>query len=88
MSVKEGVVEMVKIIDLRRWLAIGALVLLTSLVSVAKPMDSGKKGCEPRDKHCKQVPDGGSPPAYLLIAASACLGGMVVRARLNKTRLS
>jgi len=76
---------MVKMIDFRRWLAIGTLVLLTAGVSVAKPVDNGKKGCGPRDKNCKQVPDGGSAAAYLLIAGSACLGAVAIRSRLNKT---
>ena len=80
---------MVKKIDLRRWLAVGTLVLLTSVVSLAKSPDSGKKkGCDSRDKHCTPVPDGGSAAAYLLIAGTGCLGALAVRTRLKKTRLS
>jgi len=69
---------MLKKIDFRSWPAIGTLVLLMSVVSFAKPKDNGKT----------QVPDGGSTPAYLLIAGSSCLAGMAIRARLNKTRVS
>jgi len=80
---------MVKKIDLRRWLVIGTLVLLSSVASFAKPSESGKKkGCGAQDKHCSSVPDGGSSAAYLLIAGSACLGAMVVRTRISKARLS
>jgi|KBSMisStaDraftv2_1062788.scaffolds.fasta_scaffold497893_1 hypothetical protein len=74
---------MAKLIDYRRWRAIGALVLLTSVVSFAKPNDKGKKGCSPHD-NCLQVPDGGSAAAYLLIAGSSCLGAMAIRTRLKK----
>jgi len=79
---------MVNKIDLRRWLVIGTLVLLSSVASFAKPSSGKNKGCGARDKHCSSVPDGGSSAAYLLIAGSACLGAMVVRTRISKTRLS
>ena len=79
---------MLRIVVFKRWLAIGTLVLLMSVVSLAKPKDNnGKKGCGPHDK-CAQMPDGGSAPAYLLIAGSSCLAAMAVRARLNKSRLA
>ena len=74
---------MAKTIGYRRWLAIGTLVLLTSVVSFAMPKDKGKKGCNPHD-NCLQVPDGGSTAAYLLIAGSSCLGAMAIRTRLKK----
>jgi len=79
---------MMKIIGLRRWLAIGILVLLTSVVSLAKPKDNGKKGCGPHDNNCTSVPDGGSAAAYLLIAGTGGLGGLALRTRIKKTRLS
>jgi len=79
---------MINKIDLRRWLAIGVLVLLTSAASVAKPDNGKKKGCDPRDKRCASVPDGGSAIPYFFLAGTACLGAVVVRRRLNKTRLS
>jgi hypothetical protein len=75
---------MLRKIDFRRWLAIGTLVLLTSVVSLAKPKD--KKGCGPHD-NCVQAPDGGSTAAYLLIAGSSCLGAMAFRTRRNKIRV-
>jgi hypothetical protein len=78
---------MAKLIDYRRWLAIGTLVLLTSVVSFAKPNDKGKKGCSTHD-NCLQVPDGGSTAAYLLISGSLCLGAMAIRTRLKKNRVS
>jgi hypothetical protein len=76
---------MAKTIGYRRWLAIGTLVLLTSVVSFAKPKDKDKdkKGCDPHD-NCLKVPDGGSTAAYLLIAGSSCLGAMAIRTRLKK----
>jgi hypothetical protein len=74
---------MAKIIDYRRWLAIGTLVLLTSVVSLAKPNGNGKNGCSPQD-NCLKVSDGGSTAAYLLIAGSSCLGAMAIRSRHKK----
>ena len=72
---------MAKLIDYKRWLAIGTLVLLTSVVSFAKPKD--KKGCGSYD-NCLKALDGGSTVAYLLIAGSSCLGAMAIRSRLKK----
>jgi hypothetical protein len=64
---------------------------LTSVFSLAKPTESGKKGCTAIDAHgkkCRQVPEGGSAAAYLLIAGSTCLAAMCVRSRSNKAPLS
>jgi hypothetical protein len=36
---------MLKRRDPKRWLAIGIIVFLTSVFSLAKPTESGKKGC-------------------------------------------
>jgi hypothetical protein len=66
--------------------------LLTSVFSLAKPSENGKKGCSVIDlrehKGCRQVPDGGSVGAYLLVAGSTCLAAMFVRSRSNKNCLS
>jgi hypothetical protein len=57
-------------------------VLLLCVVPTAfakKPKDDK---CEPRrDRHCEQVPEGGSAAIYLLGAGITCLGAMVIRSR-------
>jgi hypothetical protein len=77
---------MLKRRDPKRWLAIGIIVFLTSVFSLAKPTESGKKGCaevDARGKKCRQIPDGGSAAAYLLMAGSTCLGAMFIGSRLR-----
>jgi len=64
----------------KKWLLLGALVLLFPVFSVAKP----PKGCGIREK-CRQVPDGGSTLNYLLAAGATCLGAIAVRSRFNKS---
>jgi hypothetical protein len=78
---------MAKIVSYKRLLAIGILILLTSMVAFAKPKDNGKRGCGPHD-NCLKVPDGGSTVAYLLIVGSSCLGAMAIRTRLKKINIS
>lgn len=76
---------MVKLSRPQRWLAIAALVLLTPIISVAKPSNNGK-GCGFHDqKRCRQVPDGGSTASYLLAVGGMCLGAMLVRSQITKT---
>jgi len=102
---------MMKAREPKRWLAIVALVLLTSVFAVAQhraPVRGGDGwgnggGCgnnggggwgdgwsENRDHHnpCQSVPEGGSTSGYLLAVGATCLGGMFVRSRLSKPRLS
>ena len=65
-----------------------ALVLLTPVVSTA---ERPRKGCDDRDRDsaaCRQVPEGGSAATYLLGAGILCLGGMLVRSRASKPRLT
>ena len=75
---------MMKLSRPKRWLAIGALVLLTPIISAAKP-DRGK-GCGFHDqRRCRQVPDGGSTASYLLAVGGMCLGAMLIRSQASKT---
>jgi hypothetical protein len=66
-------------------LGIVALVLLTPVLSSAKP-DHGKKDCDfYAGKKCQQqVPDGGSTTAYLLTAGISVMGAMLITSRLRK----
>lgn len=76
----------------KTWLAIGTLILMTSVFSVAQQAERSKKGCgedfRHSDKKCAHVPDGGSTLAYLLMVGSTCLGGLLVRSRLKNPRSS
>jgi hypothetical protein len=67
-------------------LALAALLLFTPGFSAALRADN-TKGCgnhDRDDRKCRQVPEGGSAPAYLLGAGATCLGAMLVRSRLTK----
>jgi hypothetical protein len=83
---------MMMIRNSKRCLAIGALVLLTSLFSLAQQADRRDKGCRNDDarggKKCAQVPEGGSFVAYLFVAGSACVGAIFVRSRFRRPNLS
>ena len=79
----------------KKWMLIGALVLLTPVLAVAQSGSrhkGGGGGCggdgwnRDRYKPCQQVPDGGSSDAYLIAAGATCFGAMFVRFR--KSRLS
>jgi hypothetical protein len=70
------------------WLALAALLLVTPAFSAAQRADKAK-GCgnhDRDDRKCRQVPEGGSAPAYLLGAGATCLGAMFVRSRLGNPR--
>jgi hypothetical protein len=57
-----------------------ALVCLIPVSVVAKPRD--ERGCDPRrDRHCQQVPEGGSGAIYLVGAGLTCLGAIAIRSR-------
>jgi len=72
----------------RKWLLLGALVLLIPVFSVAQPSNNAK-GCEYRDyRKCRQVPEGGSAAGYLLAVGATCLGAMLVRSRAGKPWIS
>lgn len=72
----------------KKWLLIGALVLLTPVFSLAEHPEHDK-GCNPHERRCQQqVPDGGSGVGYLLAVGATCLGAMVVRSRSSKSRVS
>ncbi len=80
---------MMKLRGPKPWLAIGALVLLTPLLSVAQQSHERKAVCGLRDdRRCQQVPDGGSAATYLLVAGAACLGAVLVRSRLGHANQS
>lgn len=72
----------------KKWLLLGALVLLTPIFSVAQHTDKQREGCSFREPRCRQVPDGGSAVSYLLAVGATCLGAMVVRSRFSKSRVS
>ena len=69
----------------RKWLLLGALVLLIPVFSVAQPSNNAQ-GCDYRK--CRQVPEGGSAAGYLLAVGATCLGAMLVRSRADKPRIS
>lgn len=75
----------------KKWLLIGALLLLTPVLSLAQHTDRRDrepKRCNPHERGCQQVPDGGSAASYLLAVGATCLGAMVVRSRFGKARVS
>ena len=80
---------MKKAMSAKRWLAVWAVVLLTPVLLAAKP---GKKGCDASsvrsDRHCQQVPEGGTSPSYLLAVGAMCLGAVFVRSRFSGSSLS
>jgi hypothetical protein len=70
----------------KKWLLLGALVLLIPAFSFAQPGKEEVNGCALRQK-CRQVPDGGSALSYLLAVGATCLGAMAVRSRLYKSEI-
>ena len=73
----------------KSWLALVALLCLVpatfALQDEAKP-----KKCDPKhSRNCPtQVPEGGSSLVYVLGAGVACLGAMLVRSRIAKSKAS
>lgn len=70
----------------KKWLLLGALVLLIPAFSFAQPGEEEGKGCGHRER-CRQVPDGGSTLNYLLAVGATCLGAMAVRSRFDKSEI-
>ena len=66
----------------KKWLLLGALVLLIPAFSFAQPGDP----CGYHQK-CRPVPDGGSAPIYLFAVGATCLGAMAVRTRFDKSKI-
>jgi len=53
------------------------------------PIDNGKNKkptCNPHDRKCAAVPEGGSALMYLLLASLTCFGAMVLRSRRQSAR--
>jgi hypothetical protein len=64
------------------WLA--AVVICCLAPAAFADRDHGH-GCDPRhDRHCQQVPEGGSAAIYLFGAGVTCFGAMFLRSRLVK----
>ena len=68
------------------WLA---AILIGCLVPTAFAGQGGRdrdRGCDThnRNKHCQQVPEGGSTSIYLLGAGLTCFGAMFLRSRITK----
>lgn len=59
-------------------LVAGTVVWLAPVFSFAKP----NPAC------CAAVPEGGSTAEYLVAVLAICVGGLLLRARLRKARLS
>jgi hypothetical protein len=78
--------------EYKKWLLIGALAMLTPVLSLAQHSNGRdrepKRECNPHERGCQQVPDGGSAATYLLAVGATCLGAMVVRSRFGKRRVS
>jgi hypothetical protein len=76
----------------KKWLLIGtALVLMTPVLSLAQRDHEDrdhKRGCEPHERGCQQVSEGGSAATYLLAVGATCLGAMFVRSRFGKSHVS
>lgn len=78
---------MITVKDPKKWLLLGALVLLIPAFSFAQPGEEKDEGCGHREKKCRQVPDGGSALNYLLAVGATCLGAMAVRSRFDKSEI-
>ena len=69
----------------KKLLAVAAVLLLTPLFLFAE-RPHNKKGCDTSfraDKHCQQVPEGGSNGGYFIAIGLTCLGAMLVRSRFR-----
>ena len=61
------------------WLA---AVVICCLAPAAFAGRDRAQGCDPKhDKHCQQVPEGGSAAIYLFGAGLTCFGAMFLRSR-------
>lgn len=68
---------------LKSFLTVGTLALLMPLLSLAQQAPTPLP-CA----NCKALPEGGSAAVYLVGVGAICLGGLLLRARLRKTRAS
>ncbi len=65
------------------WLAIVVIGCLAPAAFAGQ--DNGRsRGCEPHQKNCQPVPEGGSPAIYLLGAGLTCIGAMFLRSKMSK----
>jgi hypothetical protein len=71
-----------------KWLLAAVVICCLAPAASAERERGGRdryRGCDPRrDKHCQQVPEGGSTAIYLLGAGLTCVGAMFVRSRIVK----
>lgn len=69
------------------WLAIA---LISAAPAALADGYGGGGGCDGKhpDKHCQQVPEGGSTVAYLVAAGMISLGAMVIRQRSRASQNS
>jgi len=66
------------------WLALVVICSLAPAAFASHGRDRDR-GCDPhRDRHCQQVPEGGSTAIYLLGAGLTCFGAMFIRSRMAK----
>jgi len=75
----------------KKWLLIGALILMTPVLSLAQRDHQDrdhKKGCGPHEHGCQQLSEGGSAASYLLAVGATCFGAMLVRSRFGKSPVS
>jgi hypothetical protein len=65
------------------WLA---AVAICCLAPAAFADRDRAQGCDPKhNRHCEQVPEGGSAAIYLFGAGVTCFGAMFLRSRLVKS---
>jgi hypothetical protein len=65
-----------------KWLL--AVVALCCLAPAAFADGHHRRGCDPCDRNCQQVPEGGSAALYLLGAGLTCIGAMFLRSKVFK----
>jgi hypothetical protein len=76
---------MTKIRNYKSLLAVGAVLVLTPVLSLTQ---TAKPGTCPTAVGCMQAADGGSTAEYLIALGACCLGGIFLRARLKRLRTS
>jgi len=65
------------------WLAIVMVCCLAPAAFADRDHRRGH-GCDPHERNCQQVPEGGSTAIYLLGAGLTCVGAMFLRSRVAK----
>jgi hypothetical protein len=67
----------------RKWQL--AAILLCCLMPVAFASERGHdRHCDPHQRGCQQVPEGGSTAIYLLAGGLTCAGAMFLKSRTTK----